>query len=64
MDERVSLVSEIVSAMRVVKMYCWETPLGEKVHNIRQTQLKYIWYVAQKSGMPGVYLIKTQLKCA
>ena len=43
MDERVGIIGEIVSAMRVIKMYCWEQPFGKMVGEIRKKELGYIW---------------------
>ena len=43
MDERINVISELVAAMRLVKMYCWERPFSEKVHSIRQQEMKSIW---------------------
>ncbi|KAK0054448.1 multidrug resistance-associated protein 4, partial [Biomphalaria pfeifferi] len=34
-DERVKVMNEIISGMRVIKMYCWEKPFGELVEKIR-----------------------------
>ena len=35
-DERVKVMNEIISGMRVIKMYCWEKPFGELVAKIRR----------------------------
>ena len=43
MDERVGIIGEIISAMRVIKMYCWEKPFGKMVGEIRKKELGYIW---------------------
>ncbi|KAJ8309987.1 hypothetical protein KUTeg_011852 [Tegillarca granosa] len=34
-DERVKVMNEIISGMRVIKMYCWEKPFGDLVGKIR-----------------------------
>ncbi|KAK3729239.1 hypothetical protein RRG08_008566 [Elysia crispata] len=34
-DERVKVMNEIISGMRVIKMYCWEKPFGQLVEKIR-----------------------------
>ncbi|XP_062612836.1 ATP-binding cassette sub-family C member 4-like isoform X2 [Saccostrea cucullata] len=41
-DERVKVMNEIISGMRVIKMYCWEKPFGELVAKIRKCELTYI----------------------
>ena len=35
-DERVRLMNEILSGMRVIKMYCWETMFGKQVQDVRR----------------------------
>ncbi|XP_076453870.1 ATP-binding cassette sub-family C member 4-like isoform X2 [Babylonia areolata] len=42
-DERVKVMNEIISGMRVIKMYCWEKHFGELVEKIRRSELKYVW---------------------
>ncbi|XP_034328340.2 ATP-binding cassette sub-family C member 4 isoform X2 [Magallana gigas] len=41
-DERVKVMNEIISGMRVIKMYCWEKPFGELVAKIRKCELRYV----------------------
>ncbi|XP_067669590.1 ATP-binding cassette sub-family C member 4-like isoform X2 [Haliotis asinina] len=38
-DERVRVMNEIISGMRVIKMYCWEKPFGDMVEKIRSTEI-------------------------
>ena len=35
-DRRVRLTGEILSGIRAVKMYTWETPMGEMVGKLRR----------------------------
>jgi len=35
-DERVSMMSEVIGGMRVIKMYCWEKPFGKLIDTLRQ----------------------------
>ncbi|RUS91065.1 hypothetical protein EGW08_001193, partial [Elysia chlorotica] len=41
-DERVKVMNEIISGMRVIKMYCWEKPFGQLVEKIRGKELYYV----------------------
>ncbi|XP_076435453.1 ATP-binding cassette sub-family C member 4-like isoform X2 [Babylonia areolata] len=41
-DERVKVMNEIISGIRVIKMYCWEKPFGEIVEKIRSLEVKRI----------------------
>ncbi|KAL3847450.1 hypothetical protein ACJMK2_018356 [Sinanodonta woodiana] len=66
-DERVRLMNEIISGMRVIKMYCWEKPFGELVEKIRSSEMKklratsylraYIIGLYVASGKLIIYLI-------
>ncbi|XP_012941427.1 multidrug resistance-associated protein 4, partial [Aplysia californica] len=45
-DERVKVMNEIISGMRVIKMYCWEKPfeqLVEKIRNLEIQRLRFVW---------------------
>ena len=39
MDKRVSVMGEIISGMRIIKMYCWEKLYGNIVHYIRKQEV-------------------------
>ncbi|CAC5381267.1 ABCC4 [Mytilus coruscus] len=41
-DERVKVMNEIISGMRVIKMYCWEKPFGQLVEKIRGQEVKKV----------------------
>ncbi|CAF1087818.1 unnamed protein product [Didymodactylos carnosus] len=41
-DKRVKVVNEIVTGCQIVKMYGWEKPLEDVVHNTRETEFKSI----------------------
>ncbi|XP_048247853.1 ATP-binding cassette sub-family C member 4-like isoform X3 [Haliotis rufescens] len=40
-DERVRVMNEIISGMRVIKMYCWEKPFGDLVEKIRSPEIRW-----------------------
>jgi hypothetical protein len=35
-DKRVTLMNEIIGAMRLIKMYAWEDPFRRRVQDIRR----------------------------
>ncbi|XP_066267633.1 ATP-binding cassette sub-family C member 4-like [Branchiostoma lanceolatum] len=41
-DDRIRTMSEIISAMRVIKMYAWEKPFSELVANLRKIEIGII----------------------
>lgn len=41
-DERVKFLSEMLSGIRVLKMYAWETPLQSVIHEIRTREISSI----------------------
>jgi hypothetical protein len=43
-DKRVTLMNEIVGAMRLIKMYAWEDPFRRRVLDIRRQVRKRITF--------------------
>ncbi|XP_071508424.1 ATP-binding cassette sub-family C member 4-like [Diadema antillarum] len=41
-DQRVAVMTEVITAMRVIKMYAWEKPFGELIKKIRSNEVKKI----------------------
>lgn len=35
-DERINLMNEIISAMKLIKVYCWEKPFADEVDGVRR----------------------------
>ena len=35
-DERVKIMSEVIKSMRIIKMYCWESAIDEKIRHVRK----------------------------
>ena len=42
-DERVSLTSEALKAIRAIKVYAWEKAIGAKVAAVRDREVKRLW---------------------
>ena len=38
-DKRVTLMSEIIKGMRVIKMYCWERPFSDIIETLRRSDI-------------------------
>ncbi|XP_041354291.1 ATP-binding cassette sub-family C member 4-like [Gigantopelta aegis] len=61
-DDRVRIMNEIISAIRVIKMYCWEKPFGELVRKVRRLELKHVYRVKKlKSFQAGSSHIGSRL---
>ena len=43
-DKRVKVMNEIISGMRLIKMYAWEWAFHEYVKNIRKLVIKHSYY--------------------
>ncbi|ORY64744.1 P-loop containing nucleoside triphosphate hydrolase protein [Leucosporidium creatinivorum] len=38
-DSRIKLISELLAGIKIIKLFAWETPYNEKVHDLRQREL-------------------------
>ncbi|KAK3751067.1 hypothetical protein RRG08_044643 [Elysia crispata] len=38
-DKRVKVMNEIISGIRIIKLYCWEKPFGRLVENLRRLEV-------------------------
>nr|CAD7447895.1 unnamed protein product [Timema bartmani] len=52
-DERVRLMDEIISGVRVIKMYAWEKPFSELIKVARKAEIKNI---KMTSYLRGIYM--------
>ena len=50
-DDRVKVTSEILSGMRVVKMYAWEQPFTDAVAAVRDRELEHISHTNTLKGL-------------
>lgn len=49
-DERAGLLQELLSAMRIIKYFCYEVPFLQRIDHIRREELK---------GVASILLIKS-----
>ncbi|XP_025422003.1 probable multidrug resistance-associated protein lethal(2)03659 isoform X2 [Sipha flava] len=56
-DKRVRLMNEIISGLKVIKMYTWEKPFEYLVKNVRKNEIRSI----KKSKYIGTFLISSWL---
>ncbi|KAI1282604.1 ATP-binding cassette sub-family C member 4 [Halotydeus destructor] len=50
-DKRVNLMKEIIGAMRVIKLYCWEKPFSDEVSGVRRAEVSAIRRKAYLCGV-------------
>lgn len=48
-DERVNKMSELISAMKIIKLYCWEDPFADVVDKVRRREIE---------ALRGTYYLK------
>ena len=63
MDKRMDIINEVVTAMRLVKMYCWERKFSEKVQAIRRKELKCYLYKNSIQILPFRYTCTGTCTC-
>ncbi|XP_071947871.1 ATP-binding cassette sub-family C member 4-like [Antedon mediterranea] len=45
-DKRITIMSEVLAAMRVIKMYAWEKPFGRMVKEVRRSEIAAIMFAS------------------
>nr|APD26517.1 ATP-binding cassette transporter subfamily C member 4 X1 protein [Brachionus koreanus] len=40
-DERITVLTEILNSIKIIKMYCWEIPFTKRVTDLRNEELRY-----------------------
>lgn len=53
-DERIKVMNEIISGIRVIKMYTWEEPFAKLVADIRRLVLKVANYKINNMLQPTI----------
>ncbi|KAI1289972.1 ATP-binding cassette sub-family C member 4 [Halotydeus destructor] len=61
-DKRIKLMKEIISAMRLIKLYCWEKPFSHEVSAVRKDEVSAIRRKAYLNGVnQAIYFCGTRL---
>ncbi|KAK3762198.1 hypothetical protein RRG08_057436 [Elysia crispata] len=61
-DKRVKLMNEILTGMRVIKLYCWEKPFGQLVENLRRLEITQLQRTRRvQACVMGPYVATTKL---
>jgi len=50
-DERVKLINEILSGIRIIKFYAWENPFNKQVNRLREKELKALTKLAYTTAI-------------
>ena len=51
-DKRIGLMNEIISSIKLIKMYCWESPLAHRISNARGEEIGVIRFAnLQEKGI-------------
>ena len=45
-DKRVTMMSEIINSMRLIKMYAWEHPFIQRIDDLRKTEVHHLKHAA------------------
>ncbi|EDV27235.1 uncharacterized protein TRIADDRAFT_22762, partial [Trichoplax adhaerens] len=45
-DERIKVMNEIITGMRVIKMYAWEKSFAKYISNVRKNEIKHAFRIA------------------
>ncbi|CAG9783009.1 unnamed protein product [Diatraea saccharalis] len=59
-DERVRVMSELVSGVQVIKMYAWEKPFEKIVDNLRKLEVKFISRTSMVKGFSTALMVFTE----
>ena len=41
-DRRIGLMNDIISGIKLIKMYCWESPLANRILKAREEEISVI----------------------
>lgn len=50
-DERIKMMNEVLSGIKVIKLYAWEIPMEEHIEEIRRKELNLAWKINLLKGI-------------
>lgn len=60
-DQRVSLMSEILNGIRVIKFYAWEKSFFARIRSIRERELSELHGLARESALVNILFLSTPI---
>ena len=61
-DERIKLMGEVISAMKLIKLYCWERPFSNLIYSIRQREIHMMkWSCTLKGINSALFFVATRI---
>lgn len=61
-DERIKMMGEVISAMKLIKVYCWERPFSNLIYSIRQREIHMMkWSCTLKGINSALFFIATRI---
>src|SRR5205814_335559 len=60
-DKRIKKMSELISAMKIIKLYCWEGPFAKLVSDIREDEIRSLRRTCNLRGINTTLFIATRI---
>ena len=61
-DKRIKLMGEIISAMKLIKVYCWETPFADVIAEIRKKEIDMMkWSSLLKGTNSALFFVACRI---
>ena len=61
-DKRIKLMGEIISAMKLIKVYCWEQPFADVISGIRKREIHMMkWSALLKGTNSALFFVATRI---
>lgn len=61
-DKRIKLMGEIISAMKLIKVYCWEKPFADIIAEIRDREVQMMkWSCLLKGTNSALFFVATRI---